>query len=445
MQNARHRHAVAFPLFVVGTMGVLGLSMLGGASTILHSRSVALQAETEQRTIALNSTTTANLQPDARFTLSSEENGLPRIDHGEVIVDTTYLGSVSAGESVVTVIDGAFSVLHTDLETIVAPLSAPVLVEEAGKAVIVPQGYQYRVGTGLASIPMPWIQERAKLLADPKPDLFTALTPLTVANVSQVQEALVASTQTDILPLLALTVLASGQPLDTEVEQSVLAILRTHDVARASVALTLPQIARFSGKPLTAELLSDWSDAVVRLSTTDRIASLDALSLGADAARIAHLRGYPVQSSLWEQALSSVSPILLATTQDPDERDRIVALNASVQASRQPLTASLIDLPTQTLPVPVAASTVDPVRLLAETSAMLQRRRVLQTANTEVILDAAHPGMARVRHVFKEEDGVLIEYAFSYDPATDTVAYIVRGPGAGESLPNALSGEVFFR
>jgi hypothetical protein len=445
MQHARHRHAVALPLFLAGILGVFSLSLLGGTQTILENRQAVLAADATQRRVVIDERTVALVQPGGSFVLSTGEER-PRVTQGEVIVETEHVVSVIAGETVATVIGGAFSILRTDTDTIIASLSVPVLVEDGQAVTIVPHGYQYRSGQGLLRVPEPWVQERAALLSHRDSQLLDRVTPLSSDTLSTLLSDLhLSSGRTDLLPLLALAVLTAAQPMQDDVRTELVTAIQKYEPALSSLPFILPQIARFAGAPLPEHMFAEWSNAVVRLATTDVSNALDALSLGADAARLAHHRGYPIQSTLWEQAVRTASPVLASIVHDPDERDRILKTTEDTRATHASLTASLDQIPTQTVDVTASASNVDPVRLLAETSVMLLRRGVLQTGNTEVLLDAAHPGMSRVRRIYREEDGVLVEYAFSYDPSTDTVAHIVRGSGAGEALPNAVSGEVFFR
>lgn len=445
----QHRHKLALPVFGAATVMVLALLSMGAGTGVMRTQGITLASTDTVRTVALSSDSVALLQPATAVEITSEKNDLT-LTRGQMSVIANDLLTAHVGSVTAYATYGAFALLRdTDSQTI-ASLTAPVLLDTGSETLLLPPGMQYRMQGethALSLVPETWLQQELAAFPMQKDthQQFDGITPLTASLLQERASEIATKTGKEAaaaLPILA--ALQAGQPITDDVAEAQVAVLLSSEASRDTYAQTIVQIARMSGKPLASPFIAHWSDAAIRLGTADSTAALDALALAADATKLASARGLPIQATLWERAVTTASPILRTIARSDQERMRVASAVESVYQAKSPLSASLGDTVIVHKDIDAPAVDIDPVALLSSTHAMLFTRGALQTGNTTVELDAQHPGWARVRSVFKEENGALVLYAFSYSPETDTIAYIVRGFGEGEMLPNAVSSEVFF-
>lgn len=453
MHQPKHRHFVALPALVVG-LGFLTAVHTMRSSVAGPDRGMTVhRSESELRIIDLSPVTAMVLREQSEAH-TDKETGEITVRRGEVAIRTASYVHVHAGPVSAHAVGGGLSVLMTDTETSIIALTVPVFVESGQTEIVIPPGYSHTVRGGsatLASVPTEWVSTRMQAFptrsigSDTDASTQFALLlrdPLLVTSpvLRETTEALTAlSGRTDLSSLVAFSFLSLGTPFAEDAAEEIQRTMLRSDAVRDTLPVTLAKLSRFSAEPLPETLLTLWPDELVRLSTHNLPLALDALLLGSEAVEQFAQRGFPTQSDLWERAVRTASPILRSVASDERQESRITAATSAITAARFPLQAALTSPATDR---PAAPSAVDPVELLLRTRAMLVERGVLQTPSTEVTLDDARPGLARVTSVFKEEQGTLVSYSFSFDPWTDTVSFIERD---GVQLANQVSGAQFFR
>lgn len=158
----RHRHFVAFPLF---------LALLGISFVSLSGPSFSLRASVAsgQKVMNLSDGAQVLLGEDSVLdTLSSA----PFLRHGSALVRSESIVQVRTPSCDILAVAGGFHVVAGDTSTTISAITAPVLVFVSGQKAVVPVGKQMRVAGPLIGLEAGFAAWRSSRVTAPLPEHF---------------------------------------------------------------------------------------------------------------------------------------------------------------------------------------------------------------------------------------------------------------------------------
>ena len=160
--RSRHRHLVAFPIFVA----VLSLSLL---PTVRFSSSLTASVTDAQEVISLEGG--AQVLPGEGSALDTSA-GVPFLRNGQLLMHSEGIVQLRTAHGYVLGVAGAFHVVADETSATVSAITAPVLVSVAGRRALVTPGMQLRLQGPLTGPEAGFASWREVRVTDPLPEHF---------------------------------------------------------------------------------------------------------------------------------------------------------------------------------------------------------------------------------------------------------------------------------
>ena len=437
-------------VLIAGVHAVLPVkgALLSGELT--GSSGTMIEAGDARRTIDNGWHLQGILEPKSRMLLSDETHG--SFLTGEAILSSPGYNvlSLDALRSL-TLLDATIWISRDTAGVSIVPLDAPVLFVSDGSIMIIPAGSQLRIAAipKLSPVPSDWLLQKTG-------DAASISVPDIAADAGasdQAAQAMIASlfrsdallSQDDLRALLtsvrqlddtgtlsgltAFRLALSPGRFSAEKNDALSTILKSSPIAQAALG-ALPSVVASTLKPVAGWLIDDWAAQVIRNGMDDPQAGLSILREYQHLPDQLRSAGYPVQSDLWQSALSRAQQTLLPLL-SPLQRTEF-DLQAIDLAVSSPLSTSS---------VPVEPQYTEK-QLLATARQMLVSHGALIGSATHLLPLAGPPQAVRIVGIFIAEAGKDIPYEFTFDPAANQLSNIIRN---GIAEPNAVPVEVFFQ
>ncbi|MDD5743070.1 MAG: hypothetical protein PHX87_06655 [Candidatus Peribacteraceae bacterium] len=176
----RHRHFVAFPLFVA----ILGIALAAASHT-----SSALTASVSAGQAVLSLPDGAQMLPGADSVLDTT-SATAFLRQGAALIRTESIVQIRTPSCDILAIAGAFHLVAGETATTVSAVTAPVLVSVAGERTIVPVGRQFRVSKPLAGLEAGFAAWRSAREGAPLPEHFLREQVLALQQFPDIGDAL---------------------------------------------------------------------------------------------------------------------------------------------------------------------------------------------------------------------------------------------------------------
>ena len=160
--HKRHRHFVAFPLFLA-LLGIIFVPFTGPSSSLRASVS------SEQEVMSL---------PDGTQVLLGDESVLDTLSaaaflrQGSALVRSENIAQIRTSSCDILALAGAFHLIAGETSTTVSAMTAPVLVSVSGRRAVVPVGMQMRIAGPLTGIEAGFAAWRSARSLAPLPEHF---------------------------------------------------------------------------------------------------------------------------------------------------------------------------------------------------------------------------------------------------------------------------------
>jgi len=352
------------------------------------------------------------------------------------------------------VLGGQAAFLRSADRLTVVALTAPVLLEAPfGRALLAPGEQLIIAGENVkrSTVPSEWVAARRMTHRDVLTDRQTNDSYDVIASTLASQEKIgeddlgdflnglqTVSGRSDLAPLGILALLTSSQSIDASVSFAMRERLRLIEDIRKDIPLALVEIARFTRRPIPAEIVTLFGEEVLRTAALDSTQALGIIERAADASVLFQNLGYPLQSDAWAEAVRSSAKVLRPMLVDASSRERLVKVERIIARIEHPIVAEVATVATRSQK---RAASIDSNELLGRTWSMLRSHGALLTPETTVTIDSDDPARAFIRGFFHEDIPGLRSYDALYDPTNDDLILIRDG----ERLPNPVKAAEFFR
>ncbi|MDO8468140.1 MAG: hypothetical protein Q7S29_00070 [Candidatus Peribacter sp.] len=160
--HLRHRHFVAFPLFLA-LLGISFVSLSGPSSSLRAS------IASGQEVMQLSDGAQALLGEDSVLDTAS---AAPFLRRGSALVRSESVVQIRTPSCDILAVQGAFHLVAGDASTTVSAITAPVLVSVSGQRAVVPVGMQLRIAGPLTGLEAGFAAWRAARTVAPLPEHF---------------------------------------------------------------------------------------------------------------------------------------------------------------------------------------------------------------------------------------------------------------------------------
>lgn len=429
----RHRHFVAVPLTAFAILALAGVSAFlpVRAEEETGKLSVHLHAEKDQP-FRIDTSVVGTLY--AGSLLRADRTGTRMsLLQGQMLVRQQGHMTVDVGEMHVYALDASFFIVKDSRSTIAA-LDEPLLVVFHDETKIVFKGQQLLLmedgSTSIASLPAEWQVERMHELQAMHPDEAHAQTSDLYIQRFR------ASTSAFEKRLILLHLISLGKKVDEEVIPDMVRTLQDDEVLRDLFPSMLPSLAVTSQKSLHPEIVSAWADDVIEWGLRDGTGAALLLHQVASVPSFVEEAGYPIQASLWRDAMRHAVRILQPTVSP--ENSELLSKARDVFSAEE-ITVMPIRVPEEEEPKPETTWSADELSLL--TRQALVSYGALIATSTAFVPDVQKQ-VVHVQGIYVAEQGKDVPYSFTYDPVKEELRSINRD---GTRLPNVVPLAVFFR
>jgi hypothetical protein len=448
MNTQKHRHFVAAPVLTLVLLCVFAVhSALPVGASVLTSDSVELRATEKAETMQIGDFTAVKIEPGSVFSANDAGDALT-LKKGQALIRSDALSATTIGKTIVHALDGSFLVIREGSITTIAPLSAPIIVITQTEEIPLLPGSQAIVKSEAASVrrvPAEWFAEQRKLADSLKIEKSdTAVLPMLVAGVQSgrltevsLQSLITESTELDethvLMRLVLVRLLLETTRLD-EKAATLLARTMTEEAMLQTIASSLPGFVQTLGKSLPPPVIQEWKQAALSAGLDDTPTMLRAIHESVSLPRLLKDAGFPVQSTLWRDALLHVAQMMRTSVPAVD----LPTLDADIATITRGMT--IIDVPAEDI-TEKSSTNWSEEELVTLVRNLLITHGVLMGTMTELVPNVAKQTVD-VSGVFIGEKTGDAPYKFTVDVAYHRITSIVR---AGELQPNTLTVDAFFK
>lgn len=469
--TTKHRHFVAVPVAVLAVTTFFGVctAVPLRADVAIGASSAKLSATETDHPFAVGRSVAGILREGSM--LSADRVGASlTLQDGQVLLRTQEAVSLDLGIATVSMLRGSIVAVRDAGSVTIAVLTDPVLLKRGEELTLLQPGMQVTVQNDAlrpTQIGSGWYAEQLADLAtlppvsDARTDIVDSVCSDSSVSTDDMRAALrlllasgkitseayrcLRETAQAIDPShsvfrLALTsLMTEGARTEDEASRMILDDVQNDAFLGPQLTLLVPELAVRAGKPVQPAFLDSYPSTLIKLGLTHPDRAIEALGKAQDLPSALTSAGLPLQSDAWRSVLIRSIVVLKTTVPDAERRELERILTHVVEVK-------VFAADTQTSSAPASVAVKAPsthwsdAELQAIAHDVLASHGALFATTTTLTPDAAAQTVA-VEGIYVLQNGSNVLYAFTYDPAAETVTRIIRD---GKRYPNAVPVRVFF-